>query len=330
MLSILDLDFDILGLTETRIIKEQNPTYDTSITGYKEYFTPTESTKGGTSLYINKNIESKERTDLEKNLYIPKKLESTFVELIIKGKKNIIIGYYYTLFENTMEKLSFENKELYLLGDYNIDLLKTDNDDNIDEYYNIISSNFLVPHITLPTRITSTSRTLIDNIFSNNLNFVHVVSGNLTVSISDHLSKDNIKIINKQKLFKREKNFEKVSLLAEVININWKSVLEIEKGNPNLTFENYNKKMKEVINTYLPLKKLSKKELKIQAKPWITNGIRSSIKRRDKLLRKFIKTKDEVLKDELYSAYIVSLTRQVKSYIFKNILLKTVMTSEKH
>ena len=63
-----------------------------------------------------------------------------------------------------MEKLSFENKELYLLGDFNIDLLKTDDDDNIDEYYNIISSN-----ITLPTRITSTSRTLIDNVFSNNL-----------------------------------------------------------------------------------------------------------------------------------------------------------------
>ena len=35
MLSILDLDFDILGLTETRIIKEQSPTYDTSITGIR-------------------------------------------------------------------------------------------------------------------------------------------------------------------------------------------------------------------------------------------------------------------------------------------------------
>ena len=110
----------------------------------------------------------KEHTDLEKNLYIPKKLESTFVELIIKVKKNIIIGCIYkypkldinefnTLFENTMEKFSFENKELYLLGDFNIDLLKTDDDANIDEFYNIISSNFLVPHITLPTRITSTS-----------------------------------------------------------------------------------------------------------------------------------------------------------------------------
>ena len=71
-----------------------------------------------------------------------------------------------------MEKFSFVNKELYLLGDFNIDLLKTDDDANIDEFYNIISSNFIVPHITLPTRITST---LIDNIFTNNLNFVHAV-----------------------------------------------------------------------------------------------------------------------------------------------------------
>ena len=104
-----------------------------------------------------------------------------------------------------MEKFSFVNKKLYLLGDFNIDLLKTDDDANIDEFYTIISSNFLVPHITLPTRITSTSRTLIDNIFSNNLNFVHAVSGNLTVSsliTYPVVSKDNTKIINKQKLFK--------------------------------------------------------------------------------------------------------------------------------
>ena len=35
----------------------------------------------------------------------------------------------------------------------------------------------------------------------------------------------------------------------------------------------------------------------------VKKRIRSSIRRRDKLLRKFINTKDEVLKDELYSAY---------------------------
>ena len=98
-----------------------------------------------------------------------------------------------------------------------------------------------------------------------------------------------------------------------VININWKYVLEIEKGNPNLTFENYNKKMKEVINTYLPLKRLSKKELKIQAKPWITK-LELQLKE-DKLLRKFIETKDEVLKHTTYKTLrnlIVSLTRAGK------------------
>ena len=103
------------------------------------------------------------------------------------------INEFNTLFENTMEKFSFVNKELYFLRDFNIDLLKTDDDANIGEFYNIISSNFLVPHITLPTRITSTSRTLIDNVFSNNLNFVHAVSGNLTVSISGHLPFGGIK-----------------------------------------------------------------------------------------------------------------------------------------
>ena len=86
-----------------------------------------------------------------------------------------------------MDKISYENKEFYLLGDFNLDLLQIDDESKIDDFYNIISSNFLVPHITIPTRITSTSKTLIDNIFSNNLEFQSAKSGNITVSISDHM-----------------------------------------------------------------------------------------------------------------------------------------------
>ena len=78
--------------------------------------------------------------------------------------------------------------------------------------------NLLVPHITLPTRRMGESSTLIDNIFSNNLNFSHAVSGNLTVSVSDQLPqilivpKENIKVTKKQILFsKRDKNYDKVS-----------------------------------------------------------------------------------------------------------------------
>ena len=107
------------------------------------------------------------------------------------------------LFEHAMETITAENKEILLLGDFNVDLVKID-DDKIDEFYNVICTNLLVPHITLATRITGEPATLIDNISSNNLNFLHEVFGNLTVSISDHLPqilivpKENMKVTKKQ------------------------------------------------------------------------------------------------------------------------------------
>ena len=44
-------------------------------------------------------------------------------------------------------------------------------------------SNFLLPHITSPTRITAKSSTLIDNILSNIDSFT---SGNVVTALSDH------------------------------------------------------------------------------------------------------------------------------------------------
>ena len=45
----------------------------------------------------------------------------------------------------------------------------------------------LQPHITILTRITPRSRTLIDNIFTNTVDETSI-SGNLMCSISDHLA----------------------------------------------------------------------------------------------------------------------------------------------
>ena len=86
-----------------------------------------------------------------------KKLKSPFAKMLLKGKKNIIIGCIYkhpcldieefnVLFERTMEKISAENEEIYLLGDFTIDLLKIDADNKRKKYYNIMSRNFLMPH----------------------------------------------------------------------------------------------------------------------------------------------------------------------------------------
>ena len=132
-------------------------------------------------------------------MYKACELESVFVEIVNDGKRNNIYGCIYrhpsmeiddfnsNFSEQLITKLSHENKTSYLLGDMNIDLLKTDSDESTNSYYNILTSNLFTPHITLPTRITSHSKTLIDNIFSNDPNFNQGVSGNFIFSISDHL-----------------------------------------------------------------------------------------------------------------------------------------------
>ena len=72
------------------------------------------------------------------------------------------------------------SKRILLLGDFNIDLLKYELSDSINNFIDTLSSSFLLPHILLPTRISKTS-TLIDNIFSNS------TSLECHINISDHL-----------------------------------------------------------------------------------------------------------------------------------------------
>ena len=78
--------------------------------------------------------------------------------------------------------------KIFLLGGFNADLLKSDIESNISDFLDILTSNMFIPHIIHPTRITPNSKTLIDNIFSNSINFAEGKSGNLTLSLSDHLA----------------------------------------------------------------------------------------------------------------------------------------------
>ena len=65
-----------------------------------------------------------------------------------------------------IETLSLENKKIVLLGDFSVDLLKYDSNNDVSDFLDTLHSN-LLPHITSLTRITAKASTLIDNIFSN-------------------------------------------------------------------------------------------------------------------------------------------------------------------
>ena len=84
----------------------------------------------------------------------------------------------------------WEGKTIVLFGDFNINLFKH-NDPNVIKFVDTLSSFSLNPYITLPTRISSTFETLIDNIFIFSNSF-QTCSGNFTTG--NLLSKSDFKL----------------------------------------------------------------------------------------------------------------------------------------
>ena len=58
-----------------------------------------------------------------------------------------------------------KNKDIVLMGGFNVDLLKYEDDTNTADFLDKIYLTSLIPQITSPTRITPRSKTLMDNIF---------------------------------------------------------------------------------------------------------------------------------------------------------------------
>ena len=78
-----------------------------------------------------------------------------------------------------------EHRKAYICGDFNINLLKINENINYNIFYENVTSHGFIPQITLPTRLSDTCDTLIDNIFTNNIGKKHLNCIMSTI-ISDH------------------------------------------------------------------------------------------------------------------------------------------------
>ena len=84
-----------------------------------------------------------------------------------------------------LDKISKEEKNIFLLGDFNINLLNYNEHRPTNDFLDSLASSSLLPYILQPTRLTCHSNTLINNIFCN-LTTHEVMSGNTTATISYH------------------------------------------------------------------------------------------------------------------------------------------------
>ena len=169
-------DFDVVGISESGIKKDKSPINSINFKGYSHESDPTESVAGGTLFCISNNLSYKPRNDL--CIYKSTELESTFIEILSPKKANVIAGCIYRhphmdlnefndyYINNLLDKLSKENKTVFLLGDFNIDLLNYSQHSLTNEFLGSLSSHMLLSLIVKPTRIRNNSKALIDNIYS--------------------------------------------------------------------------------------------------------------------------------------------------------------------
>ena len=189
-------------------------------------------------------------------------------------------------------------------------------------------SNFLLPTITIPTKINTVKSTVIDIIFTNDIN-PNMKSGNLTIRISDHLpsffivsKKNQNHMPKKQNLYKRDsKNFDRENFLLDYLAIDWEESLEVGKNDTNHSLSNFMLKMTNLLDKYMPVKKVSQKEFKRKFKPWISQNILHKIDCKNKLFKKYVKIKNADQKQRIFHEYklakneITSMTREAKKSI---------------
>ena len=115
-----------------------------------------------------------------------KKTNIIIVIIIINIIILLLLLYNDDCLNELLDTLSKENKTIFHLGDFNINLLNFDIHPPTNEFLDSFPSHYFLPHILRPSRVTTNSKTLIDNIFSNKA-VPNIISINLTVTISDHL-----------------------------------------------------------------------------------------------------------------------------------------------
>ena len=160
---------------------------------------------------------------------------------------------------------------------------------NTQTFVNLMHSYGLFNVINKPTRVTQTSSTLIDHIWTSNIN-QYVWSGIIYEKISDHFPvssfynidsqarsvNQHIKAINGNYIERQYRVFSDNNINNfnnDLLNVDW--TLVTCSSNPNVVYQNFFTLISALFNKNFPLVKST---FKIDNKPYIDNEIKNLIK----------------------------------------------------
>ena len=266
------------------------------IEGYNIIRRDRASHAGGVCAYIREDLSYNIRSDLNNP-----DLEDLWFEILLKKSKPLYIGVCYRTnnntkcfecLESTLSKLR-SDCDFVVLGDFNVCLIKSKG--KLGSIYrqllNFFSSKQLINE---PTRITETSSSLLDHIFTNNSE-KNYQSGVLNIGLSDHLivfcSRKIIRgQIGKHKTIKIRsvKNYSPIDFINKLRNVDWSTVTNCT--DVNKAWDNFKTIFFEALDEVAPTKSV---RIKNRTEPWMNSIILNLIRERDKILYKSNKNKND-------------------------------------
>ena len=247
-------DFKIICLTETWC-KCGETNYEFELNNYTSIHQPREvNAGGGVSIYIHNSINFVLRNDLCVN---ETDCESLCIELVNNTERNTIINTTYrppsrnlkkfkTHLKTFLNKIHKLKKHIYLVGDFNINLINYASNNNAKNFINTLLQNNFIPTINKSTRITNRSSTLLDNIITNNFHNNPLYTGIIQTDLSDHfptfLATNNLlsnNISSKSTIIRRQINENSLKQFKNCLKncVDWNLVLQSNdaRGCPLIT-----------------------------------------------------------------------------------------------
>ena len=263
------------------------------------------SEHGGLIIYLHKNYNFEILKIKQSNIF-----EALFIKIFNnEDNKNVFSGNLYRppkystneMIQNFIDEISEiltelckSNSTLVLSVNFNIDLLKVKEKLLFRNYLESLASLGFFPTLTLPTRITEGSATLIDQVFTNNDKKDFHLSGIIFSNISDHFPyfycintlneyKKHIKFIYSKN--NNKKNID--NIYSEVVKTDIMHLLDPDPNrDPNFNYNILEQIITSSVNKHMPIKKFKFNKHKHKKSNWITRGIIKSIKFRDNLFNR--------------------------------------------
>lgn len=306
---------------------------------------------GGVGLYINNKFSSK---ILESSsVFVENIYESLAVQVETPDRKKFIavsmyrpnrhttltqseqIEQFFTIFTSHLSELSELSLPVYIFSDTNIDLMKAGNNQNSNRLLDLTLSQGFLQIISKVTRIQGQSATLLDHIFSNDLNLNNVSAGVILDSFSDHFSTfttinfERPKILQSGTLTRNFNLINKRNFKDALLNQSWSNVTDCVC--PNIAYSNFWDTFSYLFDVCFPLKLTKRNKKSHPINPFMTPGL--LISRNNKLrlykLTKSSPTPENTKKFNEYRNLYNKVLRKGKQLYFQRKIQESGNNSKK-